>query len=213
MKKISLFTLGIFLFLGFSCKQTKKDGKKEQEDPTELVADSFTLIKDSTKVSFTAYKTTAKVAVGGQFRTINISNTKAGSTPMEALDGTEFGIPVSSLFTNDATGTRDPKLLEFFFGAMQDTEIISGVFKTDAANKCSIDVTMNGETSNIPLDYVINTETSITFNGSLNLEDWNALEAVASINNACKALHTGKDGVSKTWTDVAVQAQVLLTKN
>ena len=213
MKKINLFALGILLFLGFSCKQTKKDSIKEQENPSELVADSFTLIKDSTKVGFTAYKTTAKVPVGGQFRTVNISNTNTGSTPLEALDGTEFGIPVSSLFTNDATGTRDPKLLEFFFGAMQDTEIISGVFKTDATNKCSIDVTMNGETSNIPLDYVINTETSITFNGTLNLEDWNALEAVASINNACKALHTGKDGVSKTWTDVAVQAQVLLTKN
>lgn len=213
MKKISLFTLGIFLILGFSCKQTKKDSKKELEDPTELAADSFTLLKDSTKVSFTAYKTTAKIAVGGQFRTINISNINSGNTPLGALDGTEFGIPVSSLFTNDATGTRDPKILEFFFGVMQDTEIISGVFKIDADNKCSIDVTMNRVNFNIPLEYVINTETSITFNGMLNLEDWNALEAVTSINNVCKELHTGKDGVSKTWTDVAVQAQVLLTKN
>jgi hypothetical protein len=32
----------------------------------------------------------------------------------------------------------------------------------------------------------------------MNLENWDALAAVASINKTCEALHTGKDGVSKT---------------
>lgn len=210
MKRISFLTLGLLFIVGSSCKEVKKDKERPLK---EIVSENYTLVKDSTKVSFTAYKTSEKLPVGGKFMKINIKDSKNGATALEALNGTEFGIPVSSLFTNDATGTRDPKLLEFFFGAMQDTEIISGVFKTDADNKCSIDVTMNGETFDIPLEYVINTETSITFNGTLNLEDWNALEAVNSINNACKELHTGKDGVSKTWTEVAVQAQVLLTKN
>jgi hypothetical protein len=31
----------------------------------------------------------------------------------------QFSIPVSSLFTNDATGTRDPKILKFFFGVLK----------------------------------------------------------------------------------------------
>jgi hypothetical protein len=131
---------------------------------------------------------------------------------LEALNGTEFSIPVSSLLTNDVTGTRDPKLLEFFFGVMKNTELISGTFKTTADNKCSIDVTLNGETANIPLDYTMLTENNITFKGVMNLEDWNALDAVASINQACKELHTGDDGVSKTWSDVAVQGQVQLQK-
>ena len=212
MKKIGLFTLGILFILGFSCKQTKKNSKKEKEDPSELVADSFTLIKDSTKVSFTAFKTTAKVPVGGQFRIINISNTNAGSTPLEALNGTEFSIPVSSLLTNDVTGTRDPKLLEFFFGVMKNTELISGTFKTTADNKCSIDVTLNGETQNIPLAFEMNGDDKITFTGTMDLANWNAMDAVASINQACKELHTGDDGVSKTWSDVAVQGQVQLQK-
>jgi len=46
----------------------------------------------------------------------------------------------------------------------------------------------------------------------MNLENWNALDAVSSINKACEALHTGADGVSKTWSEVAVQANVLLKK-
>ncbi|MDV7138482.1 YceI family protein [Maribacter sp. TH_r10] len=213
MKRINLITLGLLLILGFSCKQAKKENTEQQKETKEIVGDSYSIISDSTKVSFTAYKTTAKVPVGGQFKNIDISNAKEGSTPLEALNGIEFSIPVSSLFTNDATGTRDPKILEFFFGAMNNTELISGTFKTSADNKCSIDVTLNGETANIPLEYTMDSENSITFKGEMELENWNALDAVASINKACKELHTGTDGVSKTWSDVAVQAKVLLQKN
>ena len=130
---------------------------------------------------------------------------------MTALNGTEFSIPVSSLFTNDPTGTRDPKLLEFFFGVLKDTELISGVFKVDG-DQGSIDVTLNGETQNIPLAYEMNGDDKITFTGTMDLANWNAMDAVASINKACEILHTGKDGVSKTWSEVAVKAEVLLTK-
>jgi hypothetical protein len=46
----------------------------------------------------------------------------------------------------------------------------------------------------------------------MNLENWDLAAAVASINKACEALHTGKDGISKTWSEVAVHADVLLNK-
>lgn len=213
MKRISLLALGMLLILGFSCKQAKKENTEQQKESKAVMSDSFTLVKDSTKVGFTAYKTTDKVPVGGQFKDIDITNTKTGATPLEALNGAEFSIPVSSLFTNDPTGTRDPKLLQFFFGVLKNTELISGVFKTTADDKCSIDVTLNGETSNIPLEYTMDPENKITFKGVMDLENWNALDAVASINKACKELHTGTDGVSKTWSDVAVQAEVQLKKN
>ncbi|MBT8307026.1 MAG: YceI family protein [Maribacter sp.] len=209
MKGICLLTLGLLFIVGSSCKEVKKD---EEGQRKEIVSENYTLVKDSTKVSFTAYKTTEKLAVGGKFLKIDFKDIKSGATALGALNGTSFGIPVSSLFTNDATGTRDPKLLEFFFGAMKNTELISGVFKKDANNKCSIDITMNGETANIPLEYTMDSVNIITFNGNLNLEDWNALEALASINKACKELHTGTDGISKTWSDVAVQAQVQFLK-
>ena len=207
MKKISLLSLGLLMVLSFSCKQTKKENTEQQQVSKELVANSFTLIKDSTKVGFTAYKTTDKVPVKGSFKNVGISNDHVGSTPLDALNGIEFSIPVSSLFTNDATGIRDPKLLKFFFGVMTNTELISGVFHS-ADKKCAIDVTLNGTSVNIPLEYTMDTDTSISFKGVLNLEDVNALDALASINKACKELHTGPDGISKTWSEVAVEAQV-----
>jgi hypothetical protein len=61
-------------------------------------------VNDSAKVSFTAYKTTDK-SVRGVFKEITLTNTRQGETALDALNGAQF-IPVNSLFTNDATGSR-----------------------------------------------------------------------------------------------------------
>jgi hypothetical protein len=211
MKKIAFTFVSALLIVFASCKESKKDEESKSVEATSEATEMYSLVQDSTKVSFTAYKTTDKVPVGGMFKKINFTKTNSSETAMEALNGTEFSIPVSSLFTNDPTGTRDPKLLEFFFGVLKDTELISGIFKVDG-DKSSIDVTLNGEIQNIPLAYEMNGEDKIIFNGVMELENWNAMDAVASINKACEILHTGKDGVSKTWSEVAVKAEVLLTK-
>ena len=210
MKKVKLLALGLILILGYNCKEAKKESKEEVK---EVSSEKFSLVKDSTKVSFTAYKTSDKLPVGGKFNTINIVESNTGATAFEAMNGTSFTIPVSSLFTNDATGTRDPKIIEFFFEAMENTSLISGVFKVSADNKCSIDITLNGKTANIPLEYQKASDTSYTFNGVMDLENWDALGAVAALNKACEVLHTGKDGISKTWNEVAIQAEVLLQKD
>lgn len=212
MKKLAFACLGLLLIVGIGCKDAKKEQEVQGQEIQATSSEKFSLVEDSTKVSFKAYKTTEKLPVGGQFTTINITNSNAGDSALEALNGTEFSIPVSSLFTNDPTGIRDPKILEFFFGAMKNTTLISGVFKVSDGDKCAIDVTLNGETATIPLEHQMNGNQRITFNGVMDLENWNALDAVASINKACEALHTGADGVSKTWSEVAVQAEVLLQK-
>ena len=212
MKKIAFLCLAIVLSTTYSCKKSTKDSvENETESQAEVSAiPQFHLVKDAVKVSFTAYKTTEKTPVGGKFTQIDITNTQPGNTALEALNGTTFKIPVSSLFTDDATGTRDPKILGFFFGVMKNTEFISGVFKVGENDACSIDVTLNDETANIPLTHEMTSENHYTFKGVMNLENWNAMDAVASINKACEALHTGADGVSMTWSDVAVEAQVVL---
>ncbi|MEO9893160.1 hypothetical protein [Aurantibacter sp.] len=212
MKTIKMALLGLVLIASYNCKEIKKEAKEDLEAIEAVASEQFSLVQDSTKVSFTAYKTSEKLPVGGTFTEINFTNSNSGATALEALNGTEFSIPVSSLFTNDATGTRDPKLLEFFFGVMENTTLISGVFKVSADEKSSIDVTLNGKTGNIPLEVEKTSDDRYTFKGVMELEKWDALDAVASINKACEALHTGKDGVSKTWSDVAVQAEVLLQK-
>jgi hypothetical protein len=60
------------------------------------------------------------------------------------------------------------------------------------------------------LKYTENGDSRLSFDGVMNLEDWDGL-AVASINKTCEALHTGQDGI-KTWSEVAVHADVLFNK-
>tara|TARA_R110000868_G_scaffold121034_3_gene321149 strand:+ start:47874 stop:48515 length:642 start_codon:yes stop_codon:yes gene_type:complete len=212
MKKTLLVLSIAVASLSYSCKETKKDKMNDEvTNSTENVKELFSLVTDSTKVSFTAYKTTEKKPVGGTFKTINITKSNSGETALQAINGTEFSIPVSSLFTNDPTGTRDPKITEFFFDVMKNPELISGTFIVDG-NKCSLDVTLNGETANIPLETEMNTEDSYTFTGVMDLKKWNATEALASLNKVCEVLHTGPDGVSKTWDEVAIKGEVLFKK-
>jgi hypothetical protein len=215
MKKLKLIALAMIMISAVSCKDANKSTEENSTDihtNEATTAGNYSVINDSTKVSFIAYKTTDKIAVGGKFKEINLTDTKQGKTALEALNGTKFSIPVSSLFTNDASGTRDSKILKFFFGVMKNSELISGEFKVSDDNRCSIDVTLNGQTANIPLQYTATSDTNLSFDGVMNLEKWDGLAAVASINKACEALHTGKDGVSKTWSEVAVHADVVFNK-
>lgn len=183
---------------------------QEMELDAKAIAKSgmFSIIEDSTKVHFTAYKTTDKVPVGGNFLKADISY-EVSESPKEIINGLEFSIPVSSLFTNDATGTRDPKILEFFFGVMAETELINGKFTVKDDQNCVASLTMNGVTADLPMVYSIDGQ-QVNFEGTIDLKNWNALEALASLNKACEILHTGPtDGISKTWEDVAVNASLL----
>jgi len=213
MKRIKFLALGLLVIAYTNCKDVKKEKEAQPEEVQATTSGEFSLVKDSTQVSFTSYKTTEKIPVGGKFTKIDITNSNSGDTVFEVLNGSTFSIPISSLFTNDATGTRDPKILQFFFGVMTNTEFITGVFHVSDNDKYTIDVTMNGETSSIPLTSEMVSDTEYLFKGTMDLQNWKALDAVSSLNEACKVLHTGPDGVTKTWSEVAVQAKVLLARN
>jgi hypothetical protein len=205
MKKIPAVVIGLALMVGFSCKQAKKEENKTESQQT------YSIVEDSTNVRFTAYKTTEKLPVGGTFTKVDLEYS-AGESPIQTLDGMKFSIPVSSLFTNDTTNTRDPKIIHFFFNVMAETQTITGTFAFDDNDKCSVNLSMNGVSTDLPMDYEVLDNGQVTFNGVMDLKNWNALDALASLNKACEALHTGADGVSKTWEDVAISASVFLKK-
>lgn len=208
MKKISLLLIALTLGIT-SCKNEKKETKTETTET--IVAEKFVIKPEATSVKWTAYKTTEKIGVGGEFTTVNFEE-KSGATPQEALNGLSFSIPISSLFTNDATNTRDAKIKTSFFGAMLDTELLKGSIKY-VNDSYIASITMNGVTSNLPLDIKITEGRRVTLTGTMNLKDWNALDALASLNKVCFDLHKGADGVSKTWEDVAIEVATFLRKN
>jgi len=208
MKKLSLLLVVAILSIT-ACKNEKKEPKAD-ETTEPVVTDKFVVKSEATSVKWTAYKTTEKVGVGGEFTTLDFAN-KEGKTPQEALNNLGFSIPISSLFTNDATNTRDAKIKKSFFGAMLDTEFIKGSIKY-ADNKCIASVVMNGITKDLPLEVKITEERRVVLTGVMNLKDWDALAALESLNKVCFDLHKGADGVSKTWEEVAIEVNTYLRK-
>lgn len=201
MKKYFVLLATVTLFFT-SCKSDKKNDKEEVV-VEEVKTIQYEVNSSRTTIEWTAFKTTAKAAVKGKFTTLNLANSKPASTPIDAYKDLEFSIPVSSIFTENED--RDNKLKEFFFGAMANTELLSGKFTFDAENKCNLSITMNDTTHSIPVEYTVEGN-KVSFKGSLNLTDWNGANAIASINKACFDLHKGDDGVSKTWDEVLIES-------
>ena len=207
MKRISVFAAALILIVT-ACKNEKKEQKTDAVSNT-VETQKFVVTPDSTSVKWTAYKTTDKKPVGGEFTVLNFEN-KEGATPQDALNNLSFSIPVSSLLTKEAT--RDAKLKASFFGAMLGTEFIKGTIKYNDSS-CVASITMNGVTNDLPLDVKISNETQVSMMGTMDLKDWNALDALESLNKVCFDLHKGEDGISKTWEDVAIEVSTTLQKN
>jgi len=199
--RVSIIAIALLAFT--ACKNEKKESKTEVEKSTVV----YVVNPGATKINWTAYKTTEKVAVKGIFKTITFDK-KEGATAKEALNNLEFSVPVSSIFSSNEE--RDGKLVASFFGAMLDTAFLSGKIAFSKNNVCNIEITMNGKAQTIPFTYTEN-EGAFVFEGVMNLEKWDALGAIEALNKVCFGLHKGADGVSKTWNDVAIKIETSVT--
>lgn len=202
MKRITSIAVVLFVALQLtSCKNDKKETVKTTEKKEASVA--FDLSKAKHTIGWVGYKTTDKVGVKGQFQKIEITSNGKGNTVKEAINNAEFAVPVSSIFSGDSS--RDFKLKKFLFGVMSDTKILSGTFKIENDSLGSVALKMNGITKDLPFKYSVEGK-KFTMSTTMDIHNWNAQAAVESLNEACKDLHKGADGVTKTWSEVAINA-------
>jgi hypothetical protein len=201
MKKIYVLPLLLMTMVFFS--SCKKNIKSE----AALEKKTYSILTDSTSINWTAYKTTAKVPVKGQFSELIVENLKKDTTAVGALNGLRFKIPVNSLFTNDTL--RDGKLKKFFFGSMKNSAFIKGTLNMNNENTSTVELTMNGITRELPIAYIV-TNNKVTIVGNMELDNWQAKVALEALNVVCKDLHTGDDGISKTWSDVKIEVIAIL---
>jgi len=209
MKTTYITILSLLIIISIGCKKNTESVEKKQiaqEKTIEENEEIFVIKPENTTVKWTAYKTTDRKPVKGKFKVLNFGK-KTGSSVEETLNGLNFSIPVSSLFSNNSG--RDSKLKELFFGIMDNTTVLEGTIKY-TNQKCIASVTMNNITKELPLEVSIKQERRVTLKGSMNLENWDALKALASLNKACYELHKGSDGVSKTWEDVSIEVSTFL---
>lgn len=216
MKKITSLVILATLFLT-SCKKAETTETVVNETPeTENLFTDCSYSIDSTKatVNWTAFKTSEKIGVGGQFDDVQVLGVSKGASISDALFNLKFNIKTASTNTNNAD--RDQKIITFFFGNMSKPEVISGYIKSTEGNnangKCIASLRLNEIEKEVPLDYVFVNDT-ITLTGTMDVLDWNASKGLSAINNACKALHTGADGKSVTWPNVDLKIKTVVIKN
>lgn len=201
MKKLINFSLIILVVAVIvSCGKEKKEDKKIQQ------SDIFTVDVERSSVQWTAYKTTDKLPVKGTFKEIKVLNMSEGKSAQASLDGLEFEIPVASIYSKDTI--RDSKLNTFFFAIMENTLSLKGNFSVEDDTTGNLAISMNGLTKNLPFTYQMSKDT-IMIDAKMDLNIWQAQNALESLHQACLQLHTGPDGVSKTWDEVGISAKIL----
>ena len=210
MKKvIACLLLSSILFI--SCKkETSQTTVEPKQETTKQI--TYSIDANASEVHWTAYKTTAKKAVKGVFTKLNITSSTNSNTKQGVFNNLEFSIPVTSFFSKDEI--RDTKIKALFFGVMDNTSLISGTFSNlngdDSKGSMALNLKMNNEIITVPMTYVIENNI-VSIDGNINnLMDWKMEKAFNSLHKACELLHTGDDGVSKTWEDVAISATVIL---
>jgi hypothetical protein len=92
---------------------------------------------------------------------------------------------------------------------MENTTNILGEIHMQNENSGSVDITMNGITQTLPITYVVDGQ-MVTIEAVMDLDNWKAQAAITALNTVCAELHTGEDGISKTWSEVKIEVATYL---
>jgi len=157
-------------------------------------------------VDWMAYKTLAKIGVGGKFTAIEyIPHALEGKNFRELLVGSKVSIDLTHIDTGNKE--RDATLVKYFFGQLFSDKIDATIksIKADPRVKgkprtgdIDTKITLNGKSLLIPMKYHYQ-DGKFDAKGSIDLKDFDALNALATINKSCYDLHKGK-----TWSDVTI---------
>ena len=92
---------------------------------------------------------------------------------------------------------------------MVDTQNITGTIHIKNETSGTVDIAMNGITQSLPITFV-NSDQMVTLEAVMDLDNWQAQAALTALNKVCEALHTGEDGISKTWSEVKIEVATYL---
>lgn len=165
-------------------------------------------------VTWKAYKTFAKLGVGGAFTAVKYTpHVQTAKTFNDLLVGSTVEINISQINTNNPD--RDKTLVTMFFNQLKGKTIEGKILKVTANTSkegkillngvVKVLLTMNEKTLTIPMQY--NYENALfSATGVIDLFDFQAQSALASINKSCYDLHKGK-----TWNDVSISFNTPIT--
>ena len=213
---MSLLRFSIFsLFFLISCTDSKREKVVPliDENNVETIKEgSYSFDSNKAKIIWKGFKTTDRIQVTGQFEQFESSRDMKQFDSLEGLiDGLDFSISTSSSESGDPV--RDLNLKDYFFKLLTSNFRLSG--SLGYPNNNLIPVTFNTllGSKTVELSYFF--ENSIVeIKGVIDIGiDLGGVMAYESIHQQCEQLHTGGDGVSKTWSEVEVLVRVPIIRN
>ncbi|MGH1467412.1 MAG: YceI family protein [Bdellovibrionales bacterium] len=157
----------------------------------------------SEKITWTGFKYTEKTAVSGTFDKVKFKQVKDSPSMSELLESVEFEIDTKSV--NSGNPARDTTLKGSIFGFLKVPNTISGKIVSATQLDMAVEMTLNKKT---PMQMSLDAKDGkITSTGTLNLLEHGLKKSYDAVHVACKGLHVGKDGVSKTWSTVEIKVE------
>jgi len=180
---------------------------------------TYTLDSSSVKVGWTAFKTTEKTPVKGSLNEVQVTTSKKPAKSLTALlsSAKATGQMDGEKKSDSGNPARDTTLFQKFFSLLAGSGKFQGSFLhvkgDDQAGTLDLALGLNGKKKNIPLNYLLGADGSLSVTGEFDMTEFGMDAALASLHTACEALHKGKDGVSKTWPNVGLTLTAKVTKD
>ncbi len=168
----------------------------------------------SVDVTWKAYKTFAKIGVGGEFTSVKYTPAAVeGRNFKELFVGSTVKIDKSKISTGNPA--RDETIVKMFFDKLEGETIEAKIVDIKSLSKhkkgeakkgiVTVEISMNGKKLPIPMNYTYK-DGEFRAEGTIDLFDFGAQKALGSINRSCYDLHKGK-----TWNDVTIGFNTKIT--
>jgi polyisoprenoid-binding protein YceI len=173
---------------------------------------TYKLDPGSVHIGWTAYKTTKKAPVKGEFKKIDVKGPVSGGDLAKMLKATRVSVdPFSS---DSGNAERDTNLSQFFFHKIEKPKVEGRVSSVKGGESGTFDLklTLDGKKRTVAMTYQTSPEGDFTASGSFDMLDFGMKAAFDSIHQACLDRHKGDDGVSKTWSEVEIRIAAKVAK-
>ncbi len=160
------------------------------------------------KIEFTGYKFTEKTGVTGTFKKFEINAPSKVNSVKAVLEGSKFSIDEMSLDAGNAA--RNSNISKGLLKNIEGTKIQGKVTKVDeAAKKAIVNIKWGGKDHKVEMKYGHDKKKEIIFlDGTIDLIKMGFGKAFNALGKICGPFHKGKDGKIKTWSDVALRAEI-----
>ena len=167
------------------------------------IFNAHALSLENAKVEFVGFKLPAKIGVGGTFKQVEWQFQKNKSTTEDMLLGSTAKIDSYSIDTK--LSARNSNIIESLFKKWGGQFIYAKVLDVDKSKKrMSVQLRIGEKVNKTVMVYQVEGR-KFQAKGTIDLVKMGLSNAFSSLASKCRVLHTDKDGIAKTWSDVDIK--------